>query len=98
MKGKSLIGMLTSDCIDAGYAFAPELPSTDFQGDPRVVDGDNNSVAEPDIGADEYTSACSFDVEPDRDVDGSDLAETIIGGGVIDTTAFASEFSRMNCL
>jgi hypothetical protein len=37
-----------SPCIDAGTGNAPSLPSTDFEGDPRVVG------SAPDMGADEY--------------------------------------------
>jgi len=43
-----------SPCIDVGINSAPELPDTDFEGDPRIIDGDNNSVAIVDMGADEY--------------------------------------------
>jgi len=46
-----------SPCIDVGINSAPELPDTDFEGDPRIIDGDSNSVAIVDMGADEYEPA-----------------------------------------
>jgi PKD repeat protein len=44
---------LGSPCIDTGNNHAPELPSEDFEGDPRMVDGDDDGVALVDMGADE---------------------------------------------
>ena len=47
---------LTSDspCIDAGTNGAPALPDTDFEGDPRKMDGNNDDIPCVDMGADEY--------------------------------------------
>jgi hypothetical protein len=42
-----------SPCIDAGYNAAPNLPAHDFEGDPRIVDGDGDGVAVVDMGVDE---------------------------------------------
>jgi len=44
-----------SPCIDAGHMTPPGgLPTYDFEGDPRNVDGDGDMTAAVDIGADEY--------------------------------------------
>ena len=45
----------SSPCIDTGNNVAPGLPATDFEGDPRKIDGDGNGTAIADMGADEYS-------------------------------------------
>jgi hypothetical protein len=43
-----------STCIDAGSNSAPNLPDTDFEGDPRIWDGNGDGTARADMGADEF--------------------------------------------
>ncbi|MBU0754800.1 MAG: right-handed parallel beta-helix repeat-containing protein [Planctomycetes bacterium] len=47
---------LTTDspCIDVGDNTSPELPEQDFEGDPRILDGDGDLIETVDLGADEY--------------------------------------------
>jgi len=47
---------LTSDspCIDTGINSAPNIPSYDFEGDPRIFDADDDGTAVVDMGADEF--------------------------------------------
>jgi len=42
-----------SPCIDAGTNEAPSLPATDFEGDSRIIDGDDDGTATADMGVDE---------------------------------------------
>lgn len=44
-----------SPCIDEGLNSAPGIPALDFEGDARVIDGNNDGTALADIGADEYS-------------------------------------------
>ena len=43
-----------SPCIDVGKNSAPKLPAIDFEGDPRIIDGDSDGKRKVDMGADEY--------------------------------------------
>jgi len=43
-----------SPCIDAGANAAPGIPSADFEGNARAIDGDGNGTATVDMGADEF--------------------------------------------
>ncbi len=42
-----------SPCIDAGANDAPSLPACDWEGDPRVMDGNRDGTAVVDMGVDE---------------------------------------------
>ncbi|MHC4945053.1 MAG: right-handed parallel beta-helix repeat-containing protein, partial [Planctomycetota bacterium] len=42
-----------SPCIDAGDKNVPGLPDFDFEGDPRIIDGDGDGLEVVDMGADE---------------------------------------------
>lgn len=43
----------SSPCLEAGNNSVTDLPSTDFEGDPRIIDYDGDMIAQVDIGADE---------------------------------------------
>jgi hypothetical protein len=43
-----------SPCIEAGRNAVPFMPLTDFEGEPRIIDGDFDGTPTADIGADEY--------------------------------------------
>jgi hypothetical protein len=51
-----------SPCIDAGRNDAFFLPSIDLDGDPRIIDGDENGTATVDMGADEFDPTQQFGV------------------------------------
>jgi predicted outer membrane repeat protein len=51
-----------SPCIDAGNNSAFQIPSVDFDGDPRIIDGDGNGTATVDMGADEFVPGAAFGV------------------------------------
>ncbi|GAG11007.1 unnamed protein product, partial [marine sediment metagenome] len=53
-----------SQCVDVGDGSAPDLPYQDFDGDPRMCDGDGDAVAIVDIGADEYREEYEWNRAP----------------------------------
>ena len=52
-----------SPCIDKGNNDAAGLPDTDFEGDQRIFDGDDDGTPTVDMGADEYTHKPDLIVE-----------------------------------
>lgn len=50
--------------IDAGDGMAPSLPQTDFYGNARIIDGNNDGVAVVDIGMAEYVGDPQVVVSP----------------------------------
>ena len=61
----------SSPCIDKGNNSAMELPDTDFDGNSRLIDGDNDGLAKADMGADEYIySTADGDLAPLGNRDG----------------------------
>jgi parallel beta-helix repeat protein/predicted outer membrane repeat protein len=65
-----------SPCIDAGDNTAPSLPATDFEGDPRSLDGDDDGVATVDMGVDESSQVW---VDDDWQTGGPPYAEDTDG-------------------
>ncbi|MHC4084350.1 MAG: right-handed parallel beta-helix repeat-containing protein [Planctomycetota bacterium] len=63
-----------SPCIDAGYNNAPNLPAMDFDGHPRIIDGDCNDTEVVDMGAFEFNYAYMGDFDYDCSVDFVDLS------------------------
>jgi len=47
----------SSPCIDVGTNAAPSIPSTDIDGDTRIIDGNDDGSAVVDMGADEVVPA-----------------------------------------
>jgi len=63
----------TSPCIDTGNNNALGIYATDFEGDPRVIDGNSDGTATVDMGADEYNllAKADGDVAPLGNRDGA---------------------------
>lgn len=82
-----------SQCIDSGDNSATYLPSMDFEGDMRKIDGDRNGSAIVDMGVDEYDPSPVLDLK----ANGSDGPITIAEGDTlkiylsIDTVDYTGE-------
>ena len=63
-----------SPCIDTGYNNAPNLPATDLDGHPRIIDGDCNDTDVVDMGAYEFNYAYMGDFDYDCSVDFVDFS------------------------
>jgi hypothetical protein len=73
-----------SPCIDAGTNSAPILPVSDYEGDPRIIDGNYYAVAIVDMGADENDGSMPVPVYDGNDFTGdghSDLSVWRISSG-----------------
>jgi hypothetical protein len=63
-----------SPCIDAGDNNAPNLPATDFDSHPRIIDGDCNGTDVVDMGAFEFNSVYMGDFDNNCRVNFADLS------------------------
>ncbi len=67
-----------SPCIDAGIDRSALIDELDIDGDARVVDGDGDTEALPDVGADEYVPLDAAFIRGDANTDGAvDIADAI---------------------
>ncbi len=63
-----------SPCIDTGYNNEPNLPATDMDGHPRIIDGDCNDTEIVDMGAYEFNYAYIGDFDYNCSVNFADLS------------------------
>ena len=80
----------SSPCVDMGQNTAPAIPAYDFEGDPRILDGDRDGSAIVDMGVDElgkglylplvlsnYSPAITVVLYNDEDGDGIDAGDLL---------------------
>ena len=74
----------TSPCIDRGNnTIVPVAVTTDFEGNPRIVDGDGDAVAITDMGAYEFDPAAYIAVE--------NLTQSTTHGSIVAALAAANQ-------
>jgi parallel beta-helix repeat protein len=95
----------TSPAIDAGSNTAPNLPSTDFAGNPRIFDGNGDGAATVDMGAYEFSASLALSTSltfPGQIVGspGSPQTVTLTNRGAVPITIFqlavTGDFSQAN--
>lgn len=77
-----------STCVDAGTLFGVDVGEFDLDGGDRVIDGDGNALAAPDIGAFEYNAA-----RPVVSVPGKLVFDASLGGEPV----LAGDLTVRNC-
>lgn len=89
-----------SPCIDVGNNSAPGLPAFDFEGEGRVLDGDEDGTGTVDMGADEYVPVIYTHVtllSPNgKEATPSGSTRTIRWGAPSEATQFKLSYSRDN--
>ena len=86
-----------SPCIDAGENGAPSIPDKDYEGNDRVIDGDNDGDAVVDMGADEYTSSTKGDVNGDGQINIVDALLTARYAVGLPVSNFNTDAADVNC-
>jgi len=83
---------LGSPCIDVGNNSAPAIPATDFDGDPRIIDGDGDLVDVVDMGIDEFSITLSGGSDQDSYQPDENVSFSISGfpaGALVEVTIVA---------
>jgi hypothetical protein len=78
---------VSSPSIDAGDNTAPNLPDTDPDGDPRILDGDGDGTATIDIGVDEFLLPPGFTLPTSRITFPTESGIVLIGNTITITGA-----------
>src|SRR5262249_346906 len=83
-----------SPSIDAGDNQAPNLPDTDIDGNPRILDGDGNGTAIVDMGIYEFLAPPSFGVSLQPESNGNMLKLNSTNGQYLVTRYRGQEHER----
>ncbi len=62
----------TSPCIDAGTNSAPEMPTEDYEGDPRIING------RADMGIDEYWPPWIYDTNQNSKIEYVEMVDALM--------------------
>ncbi len=97
MVDNSAIPVDTAD-LDHDGDKTETLPE-DFEGEERILDGDDDGTATVDIGEDEtpFVATCPGDFDNDNDLDGLDLANLAYDLGQMNIAEFSTNFGGEDC-